>query len=483
MAPLPWARIVITRRSGPHVVSQSMGSGSILIRSRNQEFGPFSGRYRLSDCGGASVGSRSLSRRPGRESRPRLGTVFVPPKGPVDLRDSTQWWRWIPGACWRHPLGPRSTIDRLAHHPVVHLALEDVEAFCRWSRTTLPTEAEWEFAARGGLEGAMFSWGDEDPQETAPLANTWQGRFPWENIRTDNWVRTSPVGTYPPNGYGLLDMAGNVWEWTADWYASRDDHDDSFSCCVPRNPRGGALDQSYDPRQPQVRIPRKVVKGGSHLCAPAYCYRYRPAARQPQMIDTGMCHLGFRRIVRPDPCTGCDIAYVDGRQVPSGSTSLFVTMAVGRLLFFFYAVHISRDVCRLRQHVPQTTAQSLHFAEVDFVGHDLPSRECDGKREHGLQIWPRSAKSLLVIAIDQIRCSRSIAPETIADWTAAAPSVLVCIANRPGIVRSVGGVSSVTVYAERSSALSRDVGDANGVAFLQKASFARCSRVYHRTVA
>lgn len=227
--------------------------------------------------------------------------VFVPPPGPVDLRDSTQWWRWIPGASWRHPLGPQSSIERLAQHPVVHMALEDIEAYCRWTGATLPTEAEWEFAARGGLEGAAFTWGDDDPQDSAPLANTWQGRFPWENVRTDKWVRTSPVGTYPPNGYGLFDMAGNVWEWTADWYASRHDDGDACPCCVPRNPRGGALDQSYDPRQPQVRIPRKVVKGGSHLCAPAYCYRYRPAARQPQMIDTGMSHLGFRCIVRPTP--------------------------------------------------------------------------------------------------------------------------------------------------------------------------------------
>ena len=224
--------------------------------------------------------------------------VFVPARGPVGLSDSTQWWAWGPRASWRHPLGQGSSIDDVSGHPVVHVALEDVEAYAQWAGMSLPTEAEWEFAARGGLESAAFTWGDEDPQETAPLANTWQGRFPWHNQKTDGWIRTSPVGSYPPNGYGLFDMAGNVWEWTSDWYTDRP-NDTTSPCCVARNPRGGQRETSYDPRQPQVRIPRKVVKGGSHLCAPSYCLRYRPAARQPQMVDTGMSHLGFRCIVRP----------------------------------------------------------------------------------------------------------------------------------------------------------------------------------------
>lgn len=231
--------------------------------------------------------------------------VFVPTRGPVDLRDATQWWRWVPGASWRAPLGDGSSIAELAGHPVVHVAYEDIDAYCRWAGKALPTEAEWEFAARGGLPGANFTWGDDDPQDTAPLANTWQGHFPWQNARTDGWARTSPVGSYPPNGYGLYDMAGNVWEWTADWYSVSGAQDSVASCCLPRNPQGGRMQESYDPRQPQVRIPRKVVKGGSHLCAPSYCYRYRPAARQPQMVDTGMCHLGFRCIVRPGG-TGTD---------------------------------------------------------------------------------------------------------------------------------------------------------------------------------
>ncbi len=224
--------------------------------------------------------------------------VFVPMRGPVNRRDSSQWWAWVPGASWRHPLGQGSVIDDLPDHPVMHVALEDIEAYCRWAGTTLPTEAEWEFAARGGIDGAEFTWCDHDPQDSAPLANTWQDQFPWHNRTTDGWLRTSPVGNYPPNGYGLVDMAGNVWEWTSDWYTDRPG-DIAAPCCVAHNPRGAHCETSYDPNQPQVRIPRKVVKGGSHLCARDSCFRYRPAARQPQMIDTGMSHLGFRCIMRP----------------------------------------------------------------------------------------------------------------------------------------------------------------------------------------
>jgi sulfatase modifying factor 1 len=176
----------------------------------------------------------------------------------------------------------------------------DAAAYCRWANRVLPTEAEWEFAARGGLDGASFTWGDDDPQETNPLANTWQGGFPYENTELDGWTGTSPVGSFPPNGFGLFDMAGNVWEWTDDWYTSDRSVDSSPACCGPVEPRGGTRQGSFDPRQPQVAIPRKVVKGGSHLCTPQYCYRYRPAARQPQMIDTAMSHLGFRTIRRPE---------------------------------------------------------------------------------------------------------------------------------------------------------------------------------------
>jgi formylglycine-generating enzyme required for sulfatase activity len=219
--------------------------------------------------------------------------VFNMTAGPVDLRNLTGWWTWTPGTDWRHPSGPGSSLEGLADHPVVQVCYGDAIAFCTWSGTRLPTEAEWEFAARGGIDGARFAWGDHDPQETEPLANTWQGGFPYENTEVDGWTRTSPVGSYPPNGFGLNDVTGNVWEWTDDWH-SRTRAADQASCCAPHNPRGGAEAESFDPSQPAIRIPRKVVKGGSHLCTPQYCYRYRPAARQPQMIDTAMSHLGFR---------------------------------------------------------------------------------------------------------------------------------------------------------------------------------------------
>jgi formylglycine-generating enzyme required for sulfatase activity len=223
--------------------------------------------------------------------------VFFPTRGPVDLTDFTNWWRWTPGADWRHPTGPDSSLDGLEQHPVVHVAAEDAEAFAAWEGASLPTEAEWEYAARGGLDGAIFTWGEEDTQEWSPKANTWQGRFPWENTEADGWTRTAPVGSFEANGYGLFDMAGNVWEWTADWYLGR--HEGVGSpCCVPTDPRGGKLEESLDPRE-AVPIPRRVLKGGSHLCAPSYCLRYRPAARQPQAVDTGMSHLGFRTVVRP----------------------------------------------------------------------------------------------------------------------------------------------------------------------------------------
>ncbi len=222
--------------------------------------------------------------------------VFVPTRGPVDLRNNAQWWRWVPGADWRHPYGPGSSIEHVADHPVVHVAWEDIETYAAWAGKTIPTEAEWEFAARGGLDGAEFTWGDEDTQNTNPMANTWQGKFPWRNDRPAGLSRTLPVGSFPPNGYGLYDMAGNVWEWTSDWYRDSHETDTGRACCVPRNPRGGTLEGSLEPSLP---IPRKVVKGGSHLCARDACFRYRPAARQPQMIDTGMSHVGFRCIQRP----------------------------------------------------------------------------------------------------------------------------------------------------------------------------------------
>ncbi|MBV8081582.1 MAG: formylglycine-generating enzyme family protein [Candidatus Eremiobacteraeota bacterium] len=225
--------------------------------------------------------------------------VFHMTRGPVDLRNWANWWGWVPGARWRHPYGPATSLQGLEQHPVVHVAYEDVEAYARWAGKELPSEAEWERAARGELDGATFTWGDEEFPDGKPMVNSWQGEFPWHNKNVDGFERTSPVGSFPANGYGLYDMAGNVWEWTSDWFTPKPGEEFKSCCTPPVNPRVTSPDKSYDPNNPQFKIPRKVVKGGSHLCAPNYCLRYRPAARQPQMIDTGMTHIGFRCVVRP----------------------------------------------------------------------------------------------------------------------------------------------------------------------------------------
>ena len=224
--------------------------------------------------------------------------VFVRPHSTVDLRDWSQWWTFMQGADWRHPSGPKSNINVLNDHPVVHISYADALAYARWAGKDLPTEAEWEFAARGGLDGAEFAWGDDFTPDGIHMANTWQGNFPVQNLHEDGYERTSPVNAFPPNGYGLHDMIGNVWEWTLDWYASKHEADAPKACCIPENPRGGREEGSYDPCQPNVRIPRKVIKGGSFLCSACYCLRYRPSARRPQMIDTGMSHIGFRCFTR-----------------------------------------------------------------------------------------------------------------------------------------------------------------------------------------
>jgi formylglycine-generating enzyme required for sulfatase activity len=221
--------------------------------------------------------------------------VFTPTPGPVDLRHLSQWWTWTPGASWQHPGGPRTSLTGRGAHPVVHVAHEDAAAYAAWVGGVLPTEAQWEFAARGGLEGAEFTWGDEPRPGGRIMANTWDGPdFPWRSTGESGFTGTSPVGSFPANGYGLSDMAGNVWEWTDDWYTSRHPEAADKPCCVPDNPRGGSLEESLDPAQPAFPVPRKVIKGGSHLCADSYCRRYRPAARRPQMIDTGMSHVGMR---------------------------------------------------------------------------------------------------------------------------------------------------------------------------------------------
>ncbi|MFC6976666.1 formylglycine-generating enzyme family protein [Halomicroarcula sp. GCM10025709] len=266
----------------------------------NREFAAF-----VADTGYTTVAERD----PDPEDYPGVApedlvpgsAVFRQPDGPVDHRDPNEWWEYVPGADWRHPRGPDSDLDGRMDHPVVHVAHEDAAAFADWAGKQLPTETQWERAARGGLEGKRFVWGDEHVPGRL-MANTWQGEFPHENTELDGYARTSPVGAFPENGFGLVDAAGNVWEWTRDWYS--DDPtagaSDSPACCTPTNPRGVSEDQSVDPRDPS-EVPRKVLKGGSHLCAPNYCFRYRPAARYPEPIDTSTSHVGFRCVVAETP--------------------------------------------------------------------------------------------------------------------------------------------------------------------------------------
>ncbi|HUN94758.1 MAG TPA: formylglycine-generating enzyme family protein [Bradyrhizobium sp.] len=230
--------------------------------------------------------------------------VFSPPQRVTDLRDWSQWWSFMKGANWRRPYGPKSNIKGLDDHPVVHVSFADALAYAAWAGKDLPTEAEWEFAARGGLDGEEFAWGNSFMPDGKHMANTWQGNFPNQNTCDDGFERTSPVMAFPPNGYGLYDMIGNIWEWTTDWWSSKHESDAPKACCIPQNPRGGAQSASYDPALPNIKIPRKVLKGGSHLCAPNYCRRYRPAARHAEPIDTSTSHVGFRCIVRPkDPAS------------------------------------------------------------------------------------------------------------------------------------------------------------------------------------
>jgi formylglycine-generating enzyme len=252
-----------------------------------------------------ATGHVTLAERPANQddypgAKPELlvpsSVMFAKAPHRVDLADHYNWWVYTAGADWRHPRGPQSSLEGLWNHPVVHVTYEDAEAYATWAGKELPTEAEWEFAARGGLDGAEYAWGDEFTPDGRHLANTWQGEFPWQNLLDDGHAWTAPVGSYPANGYGLYDMAGNVWEWTTDWY--QDHGKIRKACCTLDNPRGGEPAASIDPRPPDIRIPRKVMKGGSYLCAPNYCRRYRPAARMAQAVDTSTCHLGFRCVVR-----------------------------------------------------------------------------------------------------------------------------------------------------------------------------------------
>jgi formylglycine-generating enzyme len=225
------------------------------------------------------TGYLTLAERP----ETAASSVFMSPRQPVELSDPYRWWAYVPGASWRRPQGPGSSVRSYPDHPVVHVAWPDVEAYARWAGKAVPTEAEWEYAARGGLDGATYAWGDEYAPGGRYLANTWQGEFPVHNTVEDGFECTAPVGSFPANGYGLYDMTGNVWEWTDDWYTGPAAPPEP--CC----PDGDAADP----------VPRKVLKGGSYLCAPNYCHRYRPAARVPHAVDTSASHIGFRCVVRP----------------------------------------------------------------------------------------------------------------------------------------------------------------------------------------
>lgn len=222
--------------------------------------------------------------------------VFTPTPGKVPLNNAAQWWRFLPGACWKHPEGPETNIDGRDDHPVVHVSWDDAVAYATWAGKRLPTEAEWEFAARGGLAGKKYVWGDEPPGEDSKLGNIWQGEFPHQNLKLDGYERTAPVKSYPANGYGLYDMAGNAWEWCSDWYRA-DAYKQRAGEGVLVNPIGPA--ESWDPHDALAGSPKRVMRGGSFLCHVTYCESYRPGARRGTTPDTGMSHVGFRCVRSP----------------------------------------------------------------------------------------------------------------------------------------------------------------------------------------
>lgn len=287
----------------------------------NEQFAAF-----VADTGYVTVAERDLDPADFPGADPALlvpgSQVFTQASGPVPLHDWTRWWRWQPGAQWRHPDGPETDAGRrpgrhvanwkdIPDHPVVHVGWEDAVAYTRWAGTDLPTEAEWEHAARGGLVGADYAWGDELAPGGRPMANTWQGQWPWRSDDPRGHDRTSPVASYPPNGHGLYDMVGNVWEWTCTPWTP--DHRDLVA------PPHGRASSGAPSRQAEVAAPsccggsqrpdtgtdkvketdRMVTKGGSHLCSPQYCRRYRPAARQGHGVRDTTSHVGFRCVVRP----------------------------------------------------------------------------------------------------------------------------------------------------------------------------------------
>ncbi len=231
----------------------------------------------------------------------RAGSLLFEAPRSVSGPDISQWWKFKFGANWKRPLGGLSDLRGKLDHPVVHVAYADAKAYADWAGLDLPTEAEWELAARGGLDDTVYAWGDDFMPGGMAMANTWHGNFPTNSIKPKGRERTTPVRSFPANGYGLYDMIGNVWEWTEDYWSTRHPEPAKHSCCIPSNPRGMDATGSFDPAQPRIRIARRVLKGGSHLCAPNYCRRYRPAARHAEPEDTSTSHVGFRCIKRPQP--------------------------------------------------------------------------------------------------------------------------------------------------------------------------------------
>ncbi len=224
-------------------------------------------------------------------SGPPGSAVFVPPKagGPADA--AYCWWVWVPGADWRHPLGPGSSIAGKDNHPVVHVAYEDAKAYADWLGRSLPTEAQWEYAARGGLDGTAYAWGNVPHPNGREMANIWQGRFPQSDSKADGHAGTAPVGCFPANGHGLYDMIGNVWEWTEDVYRP------SHIAAPAVNPLIATREPGSIPGDGNAAYMARVIKGGSFLCAPDFCVRYRPASRQPQEVSVSTIHVGFRTVL------------------------------------------------------------------------------------------------------------------------------------------------------------------------------------------